>query len=171
MLYFVWKNFKKLLIKSITRSLVIIGKKPDNKIIESTIQFVKFGIVGVSNTVVAYILYTVSLIVMKRIHLFLRFDYIIAQIIAFVLSVLWSFYWNNKKVFITAEGQKRNLFKALIKTYIVYSFTGLFMNSFLLYIWINILNISEYLAPVLNIAFCIPVNFLLNKKWAFRVNK
>ena len=62
----------------------------------------------------------------KKIGILPEADYLIAQLIGFVLSVLWSFYWNNKMVFVQEEGQQRVWWKALLKTYVSYSFTGLF---------------------------------------------
>jgi len=88
--------------------------------------------------------------------------------IAFILSVLWSFYWNNKMVFVKEEGQQRNLWKALIKTYISYSFTGLFLNSALLVLWVDVLHISEFVAPIVNLLISVPLNFIINKFWAFK---
>lgn len=92
----------------------------------------------------------------------------LAQIIAFLLSVLWSFYWNNKKVFLPEEGKERSIWKALLKTYISYSFTGLFLNSILLILWVDVLEISEFVAPVFNLLISVPLNFIINKFWAFK---
>ena len=59
--------------------------------IPSLIQFVKFGIVGLSNTLISYVVYVAGV----------RFGmhYLLASILGFVISVLNSFYWNNKYVF------------------------------------------------------------------------
>ena len=67
-------------------------------------EFIKFGLVGVSNTIVSYCLYALSLQIFLKLNLFPSTDYIIANIISFLLSVLWSFYWNNKYVFKLNEG-------------------------------------------------------------------
>lgn len=135
---------------------------------ESLMQFVKFGIVGVSNTVISYMLYAISLLIFQKLSIFSRFDYLLAQLVAFALSVLWSFYWNSRMVFTVKGGQKRCFWKALVKTYISYSFTGLFLNSFLLVLWINIIHISEFIAPIINLVISVPLNFLINKYWAFK---
>ena len=95
-------------------------------------------------------------------------DYIIAQIVQFVLSVLWSFYWNNKFVFELKNGEKRSLWKALLKTYVSYSFTGLFLSSALLILWVQVCGISEFIAPIINLLVSVPLNFLINKFWAFK---
>ena len=146
----------------------VFGKEYTDMFHESLMQFVKFGIVGVSNTVISYLLYTFTLIGLRAVGLFAGYDYLIATVISFVLSVLWSFYWNNKMVFVMEEGQSRNLWKALIKTYISYSFTGLFLNSVLMVLWVQVFHVSEFIAPIINLLVSVPVNFLINKFWAFK---
>lgn len=148
----------------------VIHKELTDDCFEAFMQFVKFGIVGVSNTIISYVLYAGSLLLFKKIAIFSKVDYLVAQGIAFVLSVAWSFYWNNKMVFVNEEEQERNLWKALIKTYISYSFTGLFLNSILLALWVKLLNVSEFVAPIFNLIISVPINFLINKFWAFRSN-
>ena len=37
----------------------------------------------------------------------------------------------------------------------------------LVYLWIEILKISKYIAPLLNLTISVPVNYILNKSWAF----
>ncbi len=146
----------------------VIGKEYTDEIHNSLMQFVKFGIVGVSNTVISYVLYTFSLLAMRKLGILEGIDYLIAQVIAFVLSVLWSFYWNNKMVFVMEDGESRNMFKALVKTFISYSFTGLFLNSILLVLWVQVFHISEFIAPIINLLISVPVNFIINKFWAFK---
>lgn len=135
---------------------------------ESLLQFVKFGIVGLSNTVISYVLYVGALLIFQKNHWIPTMDYLIAQVIAFVLSVLWSFYWNNKYVFKKNEGEERSLLQALIKTYISYAFTGLFLNSILSVLWVEVLSIPKIVAPIINLLVSVPLNFIMNKFWAFR---
>lgn len=136
---------------------------------ETIIQFIKFGLVGVSNTLISYVLYVGGLLIFRNIPAWKNFDYLLAQIVAFILSVLWSFYWNNKLVFRETQGQKREILKTLIKTYVSYSFTGLFLNSILLILWVQVLGISEFIAPIINLLISVPLNFIINKFWAFKV--
>jgi len=145
----------------------IINKELTDSIFDTFMQFVKFGIVGLSNTVISYVLYASSLAIFQRLHIFSSLDYLAAQLIGFVLSVLWSFYWNNRMVFTLGDGEKRSIWKALIKTYISYSFTGLFLSSALLVLWVRMFHISEFIAPVINLLVNVPLNFIINKFWAF----
>ena len=134
-------------------------------------QFLRFGIVGISNTAISYSIYSILLITMKKLCILPDEDYVIAQIIAFILSVLWSFFWNNKIVFTLETGARRNLWKTLAKTYVSYSFTGLFLNSILIVLWVEKLHISEFVAPIINLIVSVPLNFLINKFWAFKSEK
>ncbi len=135
---------------------------------QNFMQFIKFGIVGVSNTVVSYAIYVVMLLFLERYQLFESTDYIISQIMAFILSVLWSFYWNNKFVFKKEEDAERIWWKVLMKTYVSYAFTGLVLNTVLSVLWIELLGISKLIAPIINLLVSVPINFLMNKFWAFR---
>ena len=97
----------------------------------------------------------------------LPWDYFAANITAFILSVAWSFFWNNKYVFTAREGEKRDIPSALLKTYVSYALTGLVLANILSYIWIDVIGISRFIAPLFNLVISVPVNFLLNKLWAF----
>ena len=161
------------LIENIIRAIVVWFENKTNKQLSEEkfnllMQFVRFGIVGVSNTIISYLLYTGGLIGLRRMGLFPQWDYVLAQVIAFLLSVLWSFYWNSKKVFVKQENEERSTIKALLKTYVSYSFTGLFLSSFLLVLWIEYLGMSEFIAPLLNLIITVPLNFIINKFWTFK---
>jgi len=134
--------------------------------LQSLVQFVKFGLVGVTSTAVSY---GINILVLKLLQPYhLSWDYVAGNVVAFVLSVLWSFYWNNKYVFRKGEGQKRNLGKALLKTYVAYGLTGIVLANVLSWVWINVFGISKYVAPLVNLVISIPLNFIINKFWAFR---
>ena len=125
----------------------------------SLVQFIKFGIVGLSNTLISYVVYLVGV----------RFGmhYLLASVLGFVISVLNSFYWNNKYVFQQGD-EERNLWLTLVKTFMAYASTGLGLANILLYIWVDVLGISEYLGPIINLVITVPLNFVINKLWAFR---
>ena len=135
---------------------------------DSLLQFFKFAVVGLSNTIIGYLLYAVSLKLLRVFHIFPAADIYIAQLIMFLLSVLWSFYWNNKAVFKAEEGEHRNIGKALLRTYASYAFTGLFLSELLLLLWVRVLGVSEYVAPIINLLVTVPLNFIIQKFWAFR---
>lgn len=164
----IWGLIEKIAYALLRTFFYILGKELTDKAFESFMQFVKFGIVGLSNTVLSYLIYVVGLVLLRKLGLFSKTDYIIASVIGFILSVYWSFYWNHKMVFKLRDGQERSWWKALIKTYISYSFTGLFLSNILLILWVQVCHISEMIAPLINLLVTVPLNFLINKFWAFR---
>lgn len=137
---------------------------------DSLLQFVKFGLVGVWNTVFSYTITVSCLLIFRKLGILIvdNRDIYVANIIAFILSVLVSFLLNNKFVFTLDEGQSRNFWRALFKTYLSYGFTGLILNNVLAYVWVEMLGISKFVAPLISLVIAIPINFLMNKLWAFR---
>lgn len=135
-------------------------------LVDAFVQFVKFGIVGVSNTLISYVINILVLLGLRNFHV--HWDYVAGNLVAFFLSVLWSFYWNNKYVFVLEEGENRSIGKALLKTYISYSLTGILLTNILSYVWVDILDISKYIAPLINLIVSVPLNFVINKFWAFK---
>lgn len=152
----------------LTIGFKLMHKELTPEVKENALQFVRFLVVGVSNTVVSYVLLTVSRLVLEASGLVEQYAYIIANAIAFILGVAWSYFWNDRYVFKKSEGEKRSVFKSLIKTYISYSFTGLFLSSILLVVWIEWLGISKFVAPLINSAIGVPINFVINKFWSFK---
>lgn len=126
-------------------------------------QFVKFGVVGVSNTAISYAVYLVC------VHLGVH--YVIADGLGLVISTLNAYYWNNRCVF--GDGTSKNLrqhFVTWLKTLTAYGGTFV-LNSLLLILWVEILHVPQTLAPLVNLLITIPVNFVINKYWTFRKKK
>lgn len=127
------------------------------------VQFIQFGLVGVSNTAISYGTYALLV--------YLGVPYILANVIAFVVSVLNSFFWNNRFVFKKDSNESRSTIKTLIKTFISYGMTGLILSNVLLILLVEKFGMSKYIAPLIILIITIPLNFLLNKFWAFRTKK
>lgn len=124
-------------------------------------QFIGFAIVGVSNFLVSYGTYA----------LFLWFgcNYHVSNIMAFIISVLNAYFWNNRFVFKEGESDgQRTWWKTLIKTYLSYAFSGLILTEVLLFVEINVLGLPKLLGPVINLVITTPINFVMNKFWAFK---
>lgn len=121
-------------------------------------QVVKFGIVGCSNTVISLVVYWVLC--------YLGMHYIVSFAIGEVISILNAYIWSSLFVFRQKEGQRRNHGKAMVRVFVIYLSTFL-LAELLLYVQVDCLSWNEKLAPVLNLLCTIPINFLLNKFWAF----
>ncbi len=124
-------------------------------------QFVKFGAVGALNTVLSYAITNISFYV-------LGLHEQISNFIAFFITVFISFLLNRKFVFETKDGKKIDWKVQLLKVYASYSITGLFLTALLLFIEESWLGIPHYIATLMNLIVTIPINFLLNKLWAFK---
>ena len=124
------------------------------------IQFIKFGMVGAINTVLSYGITNLG-------YYALNLHEQICNIIAFLITVFISFLLNSKFVF-NKGNEKRSFWKSLLKVYASYSITGLFLTAILLYVEEEIFGIPHYIATLMNLVITIPVNFILNKFWAYK---
>lgn len=157
--------FFRLLRKIFASAARLFGRDVTDEQWAAVEQFIRFCFVGVSNVLVSY---AVMCVVMLLIRDRVRYDYIIASVCAFIISVLNSFLLNNRYVFRQPSGGRR-LLPALLKTYVSYAFTGLLLNNFLLYLLCDRAGVSKFIAPIPVMLITTPVNFALNKFWAFAV--
>lgn len=149
-------------------------------------QFLKFGLVGLSNTLISEAVYAVVVC--------LKGHYLLASATGFVLSIFNAYYWNNRYVFKEDETlEKRVWWRVLLKTFVAYLW-GFLANLALLALWIDVLHIADYLGPAanlcrqwnirfldaevlgnlfaegINLILVLPMNYLVNKLWAYRQN-
>lgn len=127
---------------------------------KALIQFIKFGTVGAINTVLSYA-------ITNGAYYLLHLHEQISNIIAFVITVFISFMLNGRFVF-TENKEERNFWQSLLKVYASYSITGVFLTAILLYIEEELLGIPHYIATLMNLVVTIPLNFILNKFWAYK---
>lgn len=123
-------------------------------------QFLSFGTVGAINTVLSLMIYWAC--VRAGIH------YLIANTVGFIITVAVSYVLNNIYTFKDVGKQPSWSFRTLLKVYISYFLTGMFINSILLWFWNDFIGINKNLSPVLNLFVTIPLNFVLNKLWAYK---
>lgn len=156
------KNGIEMLIKTILKKVYrLFGKELSEERWKVWLQFVGFAMVGVSNFLVSYGTYAL--------FISLGCNYHVSNIAAFLISVLNAFFWNNRFVFKQERGEgKRVWWRALLKTYLSYAFSGLILTEILLYVEINVLGLPKLLGPVINLVITTPINFVMNKFWAFR---
>lgn len=126
-------------------------------------QVIKFGLVGVANTIINYAVYSFCV--------YLGVHYLLSNILGFIVSVLNAYYWSDRYVFKKKEGEYRGIVKTLLKTYLSYGSTCLLLASVLLYIYVDKFHISEYIAQLLVLIITIPLNFIINKFWSFKTGK
>ena len=134
------------------------------------VQFVKFGLVGVSNTAIQwggnqlgyYVLFK-SLPEQPRIILGVSFG--------FILSIINSYFWNNRFVF---RSDHKKTFgehaRAFLKMTASYALSSLLL-TYLITSWLSGLGVPYWFASLAPLVVTVPLNFFMNKLWVFRKKK
>lgn len=151
-----WELFEKAVLATVRFLLKLIGKEMTEEQEKGFMQFVKFCLVGVSNTAISLIVYYIFVLINKEL-------YIVGNAVGFVVSVLNSYFWNSKFVF-KKEDEKA---KTVVKTFVAYG-TNLIIGTALLYLFVDICHLSEFIAPLINLIVTIPLNYILNKFWVMK---
>lgn len=121
------------------------------------VQFLRFGIIGAFNTLLALGIY--------ELFVYLGLAPQLSNFIAFIISVANAYFWNRKWVFQTKNVDN----KAILRFFVLYGATYL-ISAGLLLLWLDVLHINKYIAPVLSLFITIPTNFLFSKLWVFKSN-
>lgn len=136
---------------------------------KALLQFIGFGIIGGINTVLSLLIFNGCY------YLLFNENYEqVSNLIGFVITVFISFILNRTFVFKKSEnsegeGDKETpWYIELIKVYISYAFTGIFLVGILLHVEKNYLDIPLWIGSMLNLIITVPVNFILNKLWAYK---
>jgi putative flippase GtrA len=127
--------------------------------LKAYMQFIKFALVGASNSAVYLAVYYAFIWVSDAIVIAMT-----AQALAWALSVGNSFVWNRKFVF---EDSQEVWWRALGKTFAGYSSCFL-VSSLLTFIQIELLGVPAAVVPLVNLPIMGPINFVILKYWALR---
>lgn len=119
-------------------------------------QFVKFGLVGAINTAVSYLIYYFLVV--------LHFHYIFSTIIGYIGSLIVGYFLSRVWVF---KAYTVNVNKSIFKFCAIYG-SSLLLNLCCMYCLVDILKISQIIAPFFSLCVTIPYNFILSKYWAFK---
>src|ERR1700677_541532 len=122
------------------------------------IQFLKFGLVGVSNTLIAFAVYTL---------LFKGFGvwYLAASAIGFALGAVNGFLLNRRWTFSGHVGDALTPVRwGVVQT------CGLGVDEALLYVLVHDAHLDKLLAQVCATAVVTVTTFFVNRAWTFRVH-
>jgi putative flippase GtrA len=122
------------------------------------VQFVKFGIVGISNTLLTLAIYTLLLKVFGV-------WYLAASAIGFIAGTINSFLLNRRWTFRGHVGDALTPVR-----WGVVQCTGLGINEGLLYLFVNDARIDKLLAQALATAVVTVTTFVANRAWTFRTH-
>lgn len=119
-------------------------------------SFVKFGIVGVLNTLINWIIF----IVLSASGIY----YIISNVIAYTVATINSYLLNAKWVFNNGD----NYTKETTIKFIILNLIGLVLNTVILYVLVDILNIRKVIAMIIATIIVMIINYFVNKLWVFK---
>lgn len=118
-------------------------------------KFIKFGLVGVLNTLINWIIFSLLN--------FVGVYYIIANIIAYAVATVNSYIWNSKWVF-KYNGKDK---KETTVRFVILNLLGLALNTAILYFLVDMLLFNKLAGLVITTAIVMVINYLLNKIWVF----
>lgn len=122
------------------------------------VQFVKFGIVGVSNTLLTFAIYTLLL---KAFGVW----YLAASAIGFVVGAVNGFLLNRRWTFAGHVGDSLTPVR-----WGVVQGCGLALNLGLLYLFVDDAGIEKLLSQAFATVIVTVVTFLVNRAWTFRMH-
>jgi putative flippase GtrA len=118
-------------------------------------QFLKFSLVGASNTLISFVLYYI--LIKLGLH------YIISNVLAYSAGVVNSYILNSTWVFRDNSQPGSKLFK-----FITVNLGALLLSSSLLYLCVDTLGINKIISQVIVTALVLLVNYTGNKLWTFK---
>ena len=119
-------------------------------------KFIKFGLVGVLNTLINWIIFALLN--------FVGVYYIVANVIAYAIATANSYIWNSKWVFkYNGEDKKETTAK-----FIILNLIGLALNTAILYFLVDILSFNKLVGLVITTAIVMVINYIANKIWVFK---
>lgn len=122
-------------------------------------QFTKYGVVGLSNVMISYVIFLVAL------KAGLAYPY--ALFAGHIIGVLNSYVWNKWWTFQARNTPIRREFSTFFLVYL----GTFFLNLSLLYALVNMVEMKIWLAQLTLIIFITLVNFVGHKYWSFEAKK
>ena len=123
---------------------------------EDIVRFLKFGIVGVLNTLVNWIIF----FILNTLGMY----YIFSNIIAYSISTIHSYLWNTLWVF----KYKDNASTDTTFKFITLNVVGLLLNTVILYILVDLFNLNKMLGLIITTIIIMFINYAVNKIWVFK---
>lgn len=120
-------------------------------------KFIKFTIVGFSNTVITFFVFSIT-------FKFLNIHYLIASSLGYTTGLINSYFGNLRWTFKTNHSNK------IFINFILVNIIALFINLLVMYILVEKMAINEFIAQIVAICIALVVNFVGNNFLTFRRN-
>ena len=127
----------------------MMEKIKNNKLL---MQILKFGVVGGTSFLIDYGIFTI-------LSQFLNIHYLIASIISFSISVIYNYILSIKWVFDVTKKQTAKEFMI----FVILSVIGLGLNSFIMYLTHDLMDIHEMIGKIIATAIVMVYNFITRK--------
>lgn len=118
-------------------------------------ELLKFSLIGILNTAITIGSYGIL------VYLF-NMNYIIANIISYMLGMINSYIWNKNWVFKVKESSYLIYLKFLLVNIII-----LGLNTLCLFILVNMFNLNKLFSQIIVVGIGMGLNFILTKTWTF----
>lgn len=140
--------------------ILSVANRVFNKI-PSLKQFIKFALVGFSNTITDFIVYYL----LTRLIFWFGHYYLVANMISFTVAVTQSFFINKRWTF--RQTGNDNFRRQYVKFFLV-NLLALSVNQFLFYLLVETAQLHDLFAKVLLVISNVLINFTLAKFWVFK---
>jgi len=125
----------------------------------TAIQFIKYGLMGVSNTLIDFGMYYV----LTRFSSFFGTYIFVAKAISFCVATIWSYYGNKRWTF----GQlNKSTTKEVGRFYVTALISGV-INVSVHYVVVRVFNLPDTFGIVCAAGATVLFGFVLNKWWVF----
>lgn len=123
-------------------------------------EFLLYGIFGALTTLVNIVVY---FIFTKE----LGINFLISNVIAWILSVLFAYITNKTFVFESKKLEIKEVLKEAVSFFSARLFTGA-LDMLVMYISVDLLSIDDFLMKILSNIIVILLNYFLSKYWIFK---
>ncbi len=123
---------------------------------KSFIQFIKFNIIGIANTLLTYLVYSLIVYLSDNQYLAVTGDYSV--------GIVFSYFLNSR---ITFKSNQKNTFLTFIKMAISY-IPGYLLNLLLSFVFIEKWQLNKYFAQIVILGLISLISFVLQKYFVFK---
>ena len=150
--------FRGIFKKPLSEIYGVFEKKFTEKSENTWYSFFKFSLVGISNTLIFFVLYYAVILIFGERY------YLVGQAIGYFTGTVNSYILNSRFVFSQAKHNKFTFFKMCLCYCLIY-----ILQTIIIFILVSRLNISEFIAPTITALITTLINFFLNKTFIFNV--
>lgn len=123
----------------------------------SIAQFVKFSLVGASNTLIDFLLYA---LLTRAFH----WHYLPANVFSFSVAATWSYTLNRRWTFRDRTSRIRRQYPKFFLVAVI----GLGLTSLFLAVFIDLIGLHDLIAKAITVVLVTFWNFSANRTWTFR---